>query len=554
MQEFKQHIIDEIKKSTNINTEINLEIPPSRELGDFSFPCFTLAKDLKKSPIEIALDISKKIIKNDFIERVEVKGPYLNFFINKSKLIDLTLKKILKEKDKFGSHNIGKKQKALIEHTSINPNASPHVGRARNAIIGDSISRLLKFENYKTETHYFVNDVGKQIAMLVLACKNKTPTFSQLLSSYIKINKQIEKNPRLEKEVFNLLNQLEKGNKSVKSKFKKIVDICIKGQKNILEDFGINYDYFDYESKYIWNKDQQKILSRLEKTGKVSKDEEGRLILSLEGFDLPTKNPVLVLTRSDKTSLYILRDFAYTIEKMKRAKKNIIVLGEDQKLYFQQLKTSLSLIQEDAPEVIHYSFILLESGKKMATRKGDVVLLEDLMKEALTKSKQEIKKRKHKPSDKTAKIIAYGAIKFSILKNSSDKNIIFNIDNALSFEGDTAPYIQYTYARSSSILKKVKKYKILTTNKEIIEEEFQLIKKMSEFPDIEEQTLKNYQPHIMANYCLELAQLSNEFYHKCKVIQENKELMNFRLTLIKSYQQVIKNATYLLGIDLPEAM
>ncbi len=390
--------------------------------------------------------------------------------------------------------------------------------------------------------------------MLVLASKNKSPTFSQLLSLYVKINKQIEKNPKLEKEVFDLLNKLEKGDKKTKTLFKRVVEVCVRGQKKILEDFGIKYDFFDYESKYLWNKETNKVILRLEKTGNVSKDEEGRKILDLTKFNLPTKTPVLVLTRSDNTSLYVLRDFAYTMEKMKRSDRNIVVLGEDQKLYFQQLKSALSLIDEKFPEVIHYSFILLESGKKMSTRKGDVVLLEDLMKESLDKAKKEIKKRKNKASDNIAKMIAYAAIKFSILKNSSDKNILFNLDNALSFEGDSAPYIQYTYARSNSILKKVKSFNLKTRYNNILEEEFQLIKKMSEFPDIEEQAFKNYQPHIIANYCLELAQSLNEFYHKCKVIQEDKDLMNFRLTVIKSYQQVIKNATYLLGIDLPSKM
>ena len=207
MADFKQEIINILKKATN-QKEIEVEVPPDPSMGDYAFPCFGLAKVYKKNPVDIAKELKEKIKEEGVIERIEIKGPYLNFFVNKNKIIENTLKKIAKEKGKYGSSNAGKGKKALVEHTSINPNASPHVGRARNALIGDSITRLLKFQGYKVETHYFVNDVGKQIAMLVLGCKGKDVKFNDLLKIYIGINKQLEEKPELEKDVFELLHKL----------------------------------------------------------------------------------------------------------------------------------------------------------------------------------------------------------------------------------------------------------------------------------------------------------------------------------------------------------
>ena len=321
---FKREISNILKKELNEEIESLIEVPKDGALGDYAFPCFTLAKKLNKNPAEIAKELSSKI-KSNLLEKIEAKGPYLNFFINRSKLNEYILKEILLKKEKYGSTNLGKNKKFLIEHTSINPNASPHVGRARNALIGDSLVRLFKFQGYKTEVHYYVNDVGKQIAMLVLGCKGK-PSFDKLLDIYIKINKEIKSNPEKEKEVFNLLNKLEKGDKKTVKRFKEIVDICIKGQAKILSELGIKYDYFDYESKYLWNKETENILKSLEKTGKVFTDENNRKILDLKDFNLPMKTSLLVLTRGDGTSLYGLRDIAYTIDKIKRSYKNAVIL------------------------------------------------------------------------------------------------------------------------------------------------------------------------------------------------------------------------------------
>ncbi|MDP2749304.1 MAG: arginine--tRNA ligase, partial [Nanoarchaeota archaeon] len=429
MEQYKNIVLEILKKAGAL--DVNLEVPPNKDMGDFSVACFSLAKQQKKSPNEIAKELQSKIDVKKYshlLERIEVKGPYLNFFVNRQKLIEDVIKKIFSENEHYGSSGSGKGKKALIEHTSINPNASPHVGRARNALIGDSIVRIFKFEGYNTEVHYFVNDVGKQIAILVMGCAGKEKvSFNDLLQIYVDTNNRIAVSSQGESGVFVLLNKLEKGDKDIKEKFRKVVDICIKGQAKILSDLGIKYDFYDYESKYLWDKKLGEIIAKLQHTGKLFVDEEGRKVLNQEDHELPMKSPVLVLTRADGTSLYPLRDLAYTIEKIEKPgiDRNIIILGEDQKLYFMQINAALGLLSYKAPESVHYAFVLLKEGK-MSTRKGNVVLLEDFMKEAREKALAEIKIReKAKDFVKTSRIIGYGALKFAMLKISPDKNVTF---------------------------------------------------------------------------------------------------------------------------------
>ncbi len=549
---FKQEIIDILKKETK-QKEINLEIPPSPELGDYAFPCFSLAKVFKKNPSKVAEELAKKIQLSNIINKIEVKGPYLNFFVNKEGLSENILKEVIKNKN-YGSLNIGKNKRILVEHTSINPNASPHVGRARNALIGDSIVKILKFQSYNVKTHYFVNDVGKQIAVLVLGAEGKKNiNFDDLLKIYININKKVKENPELEKKVFGLLNKLEKNDKLVKNKFKKIVDICVKGQTKILSELGIKYDKFDYESDYLWSKKTDEILKKLEKTKKLFTDEEGRKVLNQEGFNLAMKSPVLVLTRADGTSLYPLRDLAYHIDKKKR--ENIIILGEDQKLYHQQITAALSLLKIKAPKAVHYSFVLLQEGK-MSTRKGNLVLLEDFMKESLDKAKREIKKRHGRVKEENAKKIAYGAIKYAILKVSAEKNVTFKWEQALNFEGDSGPYLQYAYARICSILRKYGKKIDENVNFSLLnkEEEIGLIKLLGKFPEVVKNASEQLKPHLVASYLYNLSSQFSLFYNACPVLKADEGLKKTRLVLIESVKRVLENGLGLLGIKVLEKM
>lgn len=537
----KQAIINLLAKEVKLKKpeiESLIEVPPNSEFGDYAFPCFILAKKQKKNPIEIAANLKSKLKLTKDIQKIEVKGPYLNFFINKKTLAVNILKNINKKPKK-------QNRKILIEHTSINPNASPHVGRIRNSLIGDSIKRILQYQGNKIKTHYYVNDVSKQVAILTLSKKIKK--FSDLLSEYIRLSKKPDK----DKQLFEILKKLEQGDKKTKAKFKKIVNIAVKGQKKILEDIDINFDYFDYESSYL--KEQKKILQQLKKTKKLFKDKQGRQVLnqSNQGLEKKMKAPYLVLTRADNTGLYPLRDIAYTIYKMKKTKDNIIILGEDQKLYFEQLKIALKFLKQKAPKPVHYSFVLIQTKKgkgKMSTRKGNLVLFEDFINEAIKKAKKEIKKRKTKGD---AKKVAIAAVKYAILKNSPDKNIIFNLEQALSFEGDTGPYLLYSYARASSILRKAK-FKAGKKILDLKEQEINLIKKLSQFSEIAEKASLTLNPALIANYSFQLAQIFNEFYHFCPVIKSRQK--SFRLSLVQAFRIVMKNSLSLLGVEVLEEM
>lgn len=537
-----------------------IEIPPNHKMGDYSLPCFTLSKTLRKPPVEIALELSRSLNKNlskiKSIEKIENKGPYLNFFIDKKILVSEVLSKALNED--YGKIKLTKQNKIIVEHTSVNPNASPHVGRARNSIIGDSIVRILKFLGNKVEIHYYINDVSKQIAMLALVYK-KGDKFEDMLNNYIKISKKLEKSSEIEKQIFSLLEKFESKDKKTVSLFKEIVDICVKGQKEIFSELGINFDFFDYESSYV-GKYSDDLLKKFEATGKLFKDDQNRLVLDLSHTPLirKMKSPVFVLARSNGTGLYGLRDIAYTIDKLKKADRNILVLGEDQKLYFEEIAESLKLLKYSSPEVIHYSFVLLQntgSGKavKMSTRKGELVLLEDFYNETIKRAEKEVKARKTKGDPKK---IAIAAIKYAMLKNDNDKNIVFSWENSLNFEGDSGPYLQYSYARASSILKKANKNKLNSKinydGPKLNQSEINLIKKILEFPQILIQVSKNLNPSLMANYSFQLAQIFNEFYHESKVIDSEEEV--FRLKLVEAFRNTIKNSLYLLGIEVMDEM
>lgn len=549
----KTQITNLVSKILDVNQDdIEIQVPSNVEFGDFSIPCFAFAKVLRMSP----KDIAQKLVDNFSLPAVDhtiaING-YFNIFLSKEFLFSETLNKINTSED-YGSSHSGKGKTALIEHTSINPNASPHIGRARNALIGDALTRLLKFEDYKVDIHYFVNDIGKQIAMLVLATEGKDNVkFEELLDLYVQIYNNLKENPEFEKKVFDLLFELENGNPEAAKKFKHIVDICLKGQVSIFNELGIYYDHFDYESDYIVSGRVKTILEDLKKTGHLFEDETGRLVIDQHDYNIPLENPYLVVTRQDKTSLYPLRDIAYTIDKVKtNSDRNIVVLGEDQKTYFLQIAASLKMLGYVPPEAIHYAFVLLSDGK-MSTRQGKVVLLEDFMKESLQKVSDSLLSRYGKIDTEKAKKIAYGSVKYAILKTSSERNVVFDWENVLSFDGDSSLYIQYNYARIMSMLNKQQPSDQIDFSLLTNPTEYELVRKLSEFKDVIEKSVSNLTVNGIASYVYSLTKLFSKYYHDCKIIDEEcPELTNARLYLVKAISKVIKNSFEILGIEVLE--
>ena len=393
----KNYIKTQLLSILQVNEEqIKIEIPPKDGMGDFSIQCANLRNEKMNHPMEIA-----NFIKDNFVDRnhnfndIKVMGPYINFYINYEKFNEQVINEIENNKN-YGSMNQGKGEKLLIEHTSINPNAEPHIGRCRNSLIGDFMSNLYDFTGYKTERHYFINDIGKKIALLLIGIEMyglKDDTFASILDTYVKISALAKVDESIEQKSFDYLKEVEDGNPKMIEKFKEITDKCVNGQLKIFSNLNINFDVFTHESDYVYNKYLKDILDKLDKTGKLHEDELGRKYVDLTGYNIPTREPVLVLTRSNGTSLYPIRDIAYTIHKIElNDKNNFIVLGEDQEVYMQQISAVLDILGYKAPKLICYSYVLLD-GDKMSTSGGTVVLVTDFMKAVRETLLREFKER-----------------------------------------------------------------------------------------------------------------------------------------------------------------
>ncbi len=560
--------LQEIRELTRSN---NLEIPPSHINGDISLPLFGKPPEHVK---EKAKEIKKIISKSSYaglIGSVQVLGPYLNFTINYKKFNQLVINQILEQKDDYGNGN--EQGKILLEHTSINPTGPVHVGRLRNSLIGDSLKRILKATGYDVETHFYVNDMGKQVALILWGYNNnikanpelesqyekyKNNSDFKIMFTYVEANKIMENDDKVEKQVAEILQKCEKGNKTTLQKLRNQSEKTIQGQKDVLEKIGVTFDKFDYESTFVENKDTEKVMKQLE-FELVEKD--GMIGLDLSKYGLKREKGIMVLKRQDGTSVYTLRDIAYHLNKLKNNEWLINVVGEDHKVEMTELKFILEnffseKIENKKMDIIHYAFVSFKD-MQLATRKGQTAPLDLLLDQGIEKAKQEIEKRnknkKIKDLEKRAKKITVAAIRYNILKLERNKQMTFIWDNALNFEGDTGPYLQYAYARAKSILAKSKK-KPKTEKLEQLKEplENKLIKQLSRFSAIIKKSADQYQPNLIASYLIELASTFNEYYHNTKVIGTPQEAQ--RLALVQATAGVIKNGLNLLGIETMEKM
>ncbi|MDD6388814.1 MAG: arginine--tRNA ligase [Bacilli bacterium] len=556
MLNLKKYIKEEIEKVGIKLDNTDVVRPPKEEMGDFAIPCFTINIDGVKNPHEKAKVISEKLNMNEYIiSDIKVIGPYLNFTINRDFLAKETLEAISSEDNDYGSNKIGSGKDLLIEHTSINPNASPHIGRSRNSIIGDFLVRLYKFEGYNVEANYFINDIGKQISMLLVGVEKlgniETITFSDMLKLYIEINYISKTDKEVEEKIFYYLHELENGNEEVRNKFKKITDICVEGQQEIFKKMDIKWDRFTHESDFVFENKTTEILEQLKEKGKLHEDENGRLYVDLSGYDIPTKSPVLVLTREDKTSLYPLRDVAYTISKLERNKdNNVIVLGEDQEVYMQQIAATLDILGFTAPKLVSYDFVLL-NGDKMATREGKVVLLEEFIEKAKEKLTMAFKEKGTNLSDDEIIDLAASCIKYNMLNVNRKRTVNFNLESATDFQGNSAIYLLYNYARINSILEKAnycgfdeEVYKF----KEDLE--YSLIKSLYAFPEVVNNSYNTQESVIITNYLYDVAQKFSRYYKNISVLNEKDELVRkSRLALLNSTKTVLSNGMKILGIN-----
>jgi len=571
LDQCKKEITAELQKVVakyNSNEAIRLERPPEG-MGDFAFPCFSLAPLLKKSPMEIAKEIAANIPKNKWITTVEAKGGYINFFIDTTCLTTTTLQSILDKKDNYG-YLPKKKKKVIIEHTSANPNGPLHVGRARNPIIGDTLVRIFKAAGYDVESQFYLDDMGKQVAILAWGVKNiedrhipvseNKKADHQNVGFYQTANERMESDETVAQQIADIVKKLEQGDPKTIEMIHSSYAPVLEGIKQSLFRINIQIDTYIPESTFMYDKSVERVIKELKQIPHCH-EQDNAFYLDMEPFGIQGRNTKFFFLRSDGTTLYPTRDIAYHQWKACHADMLVNVLGEDHKLESKQVRVALELLHTKIlPQVVFYAFVSLPGGK-MSTRRGRVVYLDELIDECIERAYEEVKKRRASELTESqmkniAELVGIGSLRYNIIKVQPEKDIIFKWEDALNFEGNAVPFIQYAHARACSILGKTKtkehKFEaaVLTHTSEAA-----LIKQLARFPLIIDDACNNCKPHTVANYLYETASAFNQFYRDCPVLsEENNVLRSSRLTLVEATKIVLYTALDLLGIIAPEEM
>lgn len=540
-----------------------LETPPETELGDYSLPCFSLSKKLKKSPIVIA-DQLKSDLENDLDQSMvselqSVKG-YLNIFLNKSGYTKFVL-------DKISDPNLGFCTKAndkviCMDYSSPNIAKNFHVGHLRTTVIGNSLYKIYSKLGYTVIRMNHLGDWGTQFGKLIVAYKNwsskekvEKDGIEELLRIYVLFNTEAESNPSLKEEARSWFARMEQGDEEALSIWKWFKDISLKEFERVYKLLNVEFDYYLGESFYM---DKVPALVEELKAKGLLEESQGANIINLEKYNMP---PCLI-TKSDGSSIYHSRDIAAVLYRKKTfdIEKCFYITGLEQKLHFAQVFKAVELMGYDAAGLVHIPYGLVSlDGEKLSTRTGNIIYAEDILHEAIKRSYELISKKNADLSNKEqiAKIVGVGAIIFHDLFNQRIKNINFSWDEVLSFEGASGPYVQYTYARAKSILRKSSIEKVNTCiDVEMLTDEvsYELVKELSKYSDKVEEAALRYEPSVIARYVFGLASAFNKFYHECNILNAEKSRKEARLLLVYVTQRVIKDAMELLGIQCPEEM
>jgi arginyl-tRNA synthetase len=539
-------------------SEIKFEVPPNPNMGDLATSvAFQLAASQKKSPVEISSTIVENITLDSPFKNVESKGPYINFFFDPEKFSRMVLESINNDYGSLESRN----EKVILEHTSANPNGPLHIGHIRNAIIGDSLARVLLAAGFHVETQYYVNDMGRQIAMIVWGLQNLDYQMDpdekkdvEIGKLYFQVNQELKANPEIKPQIDLILKTYEEENPpELESMFKEVVRKCLEGVEKTSQRMNITHDAFIWESQFVRDGSLDKILENLENYT----TQNDVLYLDLTDYGIDKE---LILTRSDGTSLYTTRDLAYHLYKSDNSDKVVDVLGSDHKLAIDQLKIALGLLGGDSPDVIFYEFITLPEGS-MSTRRGVFISVDELIDEATLRARAELDERRPELSEdekkEIAKVIGVGAIRYYIARLSPEKHIVFKWDEALSFERGCAS-IQYAHARACKLLEKANGF---TTSEVDMEDlnfqdmdtlEVDLLKTLARFSHIITDSANDLRVHSVAQYALEVAGAFNKFYKSVPVIGSEKEML--RLLMVDKSRITIRNCLDLLGIESPISM
>ncbi len=566
MQEVKKEI-QNLLVAAGVKGEVELTTPPNPEMGDFAFACFNIAKELKVSPKDAADQIKGKINlkKSKLVAKVEVMGPYLNFYLQAGAVANLVIKQIDKQGKKYGNNALGKGKKVLVEYPSNNTHKEFHIGHLRNVCIGNTLVQLYEKSGYKVYPVNYLNDFGNHVAKclwgLLKFHKNEKPPENKqkwLGEIYAEASGQVKDNPDLGKEVAEIQKKMEEHDPELWPLFMETREWSIEKFEEIFKQLGVKHAAVFYEKDL---KDRgQKMTDELLLKGVAEVGEGGAIIVDLNKYNLD----VALLRKSNGAGLYLTSDLPLAVEKFKKfnVDESIVVTGTEQNFYFKQLYKILGLIGFDKKLThIGYGLVNLKEGK-MSSRLGNVILYEDLFDEVFEKLKIESKQRHadwgEKKIDETAHILAMAALKFDMQKHEAAKNITFDIKEATSFDGFTGPYILYVIARINSILAKAKDQRLKVKggcNLLVQPEEKQLLLFLARYEEVVSEALREYNPSTITRYCFDLAQQFNNFYTKHSVLNaESTDLIAARLQLSGAVKNVLENALGLLTIDTVEEM
>lgn len=566
MLDFREKVVELIKKHVEELSleEINnlIEVPPSYDMGDYAFPVFSLAKTYRKAPNIIAEELANKITTDENFEKVENKAAYLNFFIDKVKLTESVLNEMVDKGDKFGSSDLGQGKTVIVEYSSPNIAKPFHIGHIRTTVIGNSLYKIYKFLGFNTISINHLGDYGTQFGMLISAYKKwgdreviETDPINELLKLYVKWNKEADEDEKLRDEARYWFKELENKNEEALELWQWIRDVSLKEFNKVYDMLNIEFDSYAGESFY--SDKMPAVLKQMEDSG-IMKESEGAFIVDLEPYGMP---PALI-KKSDGSTLYTTRDITAAIYRKEKYDfyKNIYVVGSQQNLHFKAWMKVVELMgHEWAKDCIHIPFGMVSlEGSTLSTRKGNVVFLEDVLNTAVEKTLKIIDERNPNLADKdlVAKQIGVGAVIFQELFNQRIKDYVFSWERTLSFDGETGPYVQYTHARTNSLLEKGEfniedtvDYKLLSS-----EDEINIIRLMYDFPEIVLDSMEKNEPFFITRHIVELAKAFNKFYNSSPIIIEDLELKKARLMLTYGAKSVIKIGLGLLGIDAPLKM
>ncbi|MDI9643279.1 MAG: arginine--tRNA ligase [Archaeoglobales archaeon] len=508
---------------------------------------FKIAKEKNLNSKEVANEIVDKITPIGYIGKIESVGGYINLFANYEFLED-TIDVILSDNN-YGA--LGLSGNVLIEHTSANPDGPLHIGHIRNSIIGDTLTRIFIKAGFNVRTHYYINDMGRQMAITVLGVEkfglpDKKPDHA-IADAYISANKLLESEPELEKKVEELMLKYEKLDEETAKKFRSAIDKAMDGIKETMKKLNVEHDEFVWESDFIRSGYVEKILKLLDSKNLIKK--EKAWIIELEGFDKE-----VVIRRENGTSLYVTRDLAYHLWKSENFDRMINVWGADHKLYGAQLLKLLEILGIKRPEIVFFEFVSLPEGR-MSTRRGKFISADELIDKVKEEAKKIITNREFSAEEieRIAEAVAIGAIRFDFLKVAPEKPMIFDMSKALDFERQTASYIQYTYSRACSILRKSDEEPEFSS--ELCEKpERELVILLSKMPFYVYRVVNEVRPNLFAEYMLSLASKFNEFYRDYPVLKAEDELRRNRIAIVSAVSKVLKIGLELMGIPVIEKM